>query len=59
MNSDSPGGYTYNPIVNPIPNYMQNPYIMRQKQMALNVRNSSRGSEEANVPPKVESKDEN
>lgn len=40
------GNIAYNPIVNPIPNYMQNPYIMRQKQQAISQRKDSRGANE-------------
>ncbi len=28
----------YNPITNPIPNFSQNPYILRQKQAAMALR---------------------
>ncbi len=31
-------GVAYNPITNPIPNFTQNPYILRQKQMAMSSR---------------------
>ncbi len=31
----------YNPITNPIPNFSQNPYILRQKQLAMSIRGNS------------------
>lgn len=36
------GSVKYDPIINPIPNYIQNPYILKQKQMALDGRTSAK-----------------
>lgn len=43
MKPQSPigNGVVYNPITNPIPNYNQNPYVMKQKMKAMSGRAAS------------------